>query len=180
VVKNRLIDWGHVPFRTFDVWLKEQGFKELVKKVWTNDVYNGNGLERVKIKLKSLKRDLKLWRVEVFISDKFRRQRILDEIEAIDKCDDDDNLQEDIRLRRIQLLSALRDMFERKTAMIKQKSMADWIAKGDMNSKFFHSRLRWRMLNNDIKGILINGEWCEDPDQVKSEVRNHFEYRFEA
>jgi len=44
VVKNRLIDWGHVPFRMFDVWLKEQGFKELVKKVWTNDVYNGNGL----------------------------------------------------------------------------------------------------------------------------------------
>jgi len=134
----------------------------------------------VKIKFKSLKRELKLWRAEVFISDKVRRQRILDEIEAIDKCDDEDNLQEDIRLRRIQLLSVLRDMFERKTAMIKQKSRVDWIAKRDMNSKFFHSRLRWRRLNNGIKVILINVEWCEDPDQVKSEVRNNFEYRYEA
>ena len=116
----------------------------------------------------------------MFISDKVRRQRILDEIEAIDKCDDEDNLQEDIRLRRIQLLSVLRDMFERKTAMIKQKSRVDWIAKRDMNSKFFHSRLRWRRLNNGIKVILINVEWCEDPDQVKSEVRNNFEYRYEA
>jgi len=49
-----------------------------------------------------------------------------------------------------------------------------------MNSKFFHSRLRWRRLNNGIKGTFINEEWCKDPDQVKIEVRKHFENRFQA
>jgi len=116
----------------------------------------------------------------VFVSEKFERQQILDEIEASDMVDDDDILHENKRVRRILLLSDLSDMLERDTVTIKQKARADWFTKGDMNSKFFHSKLRWRRLNNGIKGIFINGEWCEDPYQVKIEVRKHFENRFQA
>jgi len=42
--------------------------------------------------------------------------------------------------------------------MIKHKSRLQWTEKGDMNSKFFHGRIRWRSLNNEIKGLHINGE----------------------
>jgi len=58
-------------------------------------------------------------------------------------------------------------MSERENAMLRQKSKVQWLEKGDLNSKFFHSKLRWRRLNNDIKGFILDREWCEDPDQVK-------------
>jgi len=180
VVKNRMIDWGPRPFKTFDVWLKDRGFKELVKKAWDVSVHSGNSLERVKNKLKGLKKELKQWRDDVFNSEKVKKQQSIEEIEAIDHCDDDGSLQEDLRVRRIQLLSDLRVMSERENAMIKQKSRVEWIEKGDMNSKFFHSKLRWRRLNNEIKGLQTNGVWCEEPDRVKSEVRKFFDTRFEA
>jgi len=45
-------------------------------------------------------------------------------------------------VRRMQLLSDFRVMSERENAILKQKFRVEWIEKGDMNSKFFHSRLR--------------------------------------
>lgn len=46
--------------------------------------------------------------------------------------------------------------------MLKQKVRVEWLAKGDTNSKFYRVRLRWRLLNNKIKGLPINGgEWSE-------------------
>jgi len=81
--------------------------------------HRSNSLERLKNKLKRLKKEIKSWRGEVFVREKFKRQQILDEIEAIDKGDDDDDiLHKNKRVRRIQLLSVLRDMSERDTEMI--------------------------------------------------------------
>jgi len=51
--------------------------------------------------------------------------------------------------------------------------------KGDMKSKFFHARMRWRSISNEIKGLHINGEWCEEPQKVKDEVQAYFENRFQ-
>jgi len=84
--------------------------------------HRSNSLERLKNKLKRLKKEIKSWRGEVFVREKFKRQQILDEIEAIDKGDDDDDiLHKNKRVRRIQLLSVLRDMSERDTEMIMKK-----------------------------------------------------------
>jgi len=71
-------------------------------------------------------------------------------------------------------------MDERENAMLKQKARVEWLAKGDSNSKFYHTRLRWRLLNNEIKGLLVNGEWCEEPQLVKEEVYKYFANRFTA
>jgi len=48
----------------------------------------------LKNKLKDLKKEIKSWRGEVFVREKFKRQQILDEIEAIGKGYDDDILHE--------------------------------------------------------------------------------------
>ena len=60
VVKNIMIDWGPKPFKTFDVWLKDWGFKEVVKKAWDVGVHTNNCLERVKNKFKGVKELKKL------------------------------------------------------------------------------------------------------------------------
>jgi len=37
-----------------------------------------------------------------------------------------------------------------------------------------------RRLNNEIKGLEIGGQWCEDPVKLKEEIKRYFETRFAA
>jgi len=85
-----------------------------------------------------------------------------------------------MRIKRIQVLGDLRFLLEKENAMLQQKSRIDWLAKGDQNSKFFHSRLRWRRISNDIKGLVLNEKWCDNPEHVKSAMKDHYEIRFAA
>ena len=84
-----------------------------------------------------------------------------------------------MKVRRIQFIRKLKTMSERENVMIKQKVRVEWIERWDTNTKFFHSRLRWRLLNNEIKGLFVNGEWCVERDKVKTEVKKYFENRFQ-
>jgi len=45
------------PFKTFDVWDKTEGFKEVVKNYWVPSMHSCSSLEMAKEKLKRLKRD---------------------------------------------------------------------------------------------------------------------------
>ena len=127
----------------------------------------GNDLERLKVKLKDLKMTLKQWREQVFDKDKAKQQTILEEIENLDKVDDNGELQDEMRIRRTGLMEDLKKLAKKENAMVKQKARAEWLAKGDINSKFYHAKLRWRLLNNEVRGLPINGEWCEEPILIK-------------
>ncbi|XP_071740895.1 uncharacterized protein [Rutidosis leptorrhynchoides] len=61
-----------------------------------------------------------------------------------------------------------------KTNMMKQKSRAKWITEGDENTKFFHASMRRRYNKRNIQGLIINGEWNEDPIDIKNAVANHY------
>ena len=104
VVKNTIKDWGLKPFRTFDVWKHSQGFKEVIRKSWANPISSGNRMVDLKVKLKGLKKELNLWKKEVF-STYTRNKELVAEIERIDRYDDEGNLQEDLRVRRVELLN---------------------------------------------------------------------------
>ena len=65
------------------------------------------------------------------------------------------------------LLSQLRSMEEKEVVMLKQKARVDWLRCGDTNSRFYHSRLRWRRTKNDLVGLSIDGVWCEEVSRVK-------------
>jgi len=40
--------------------------------------------------------------------------------------------------------------------------------------------LKWRRTCNELKGIEIDGLWCEEPQIVKIEAKRYFENRFAA
>ena len=63
-------------------------------------------------------------------------------------------------------------------ALLTQKAMLKWIEHGDTNSKYFHSRIRWRRITNELKRVELNGLVCEDPEKVKQKVRQAFQKRF--
>ncbi|GKB89028.1 RNA-directed DNA polymerase, eukaryota [Tanacetum coccineum] len=50
---------------------------------------------------------------------------------------------------------------------------------GDENSKIFHGIVNRKRANLAVKGIMIDGDWVDDPSRVKDEFRNHFAARFQ-
>ena len=81
---------------------------------------------------------------------------------------------------RCQITKLLLD-FEHKESMdLAQKAKVKWAIEGDENSKYFHGIINKKRRNNAIREILIDGEWVDDPTQVKQEFFNHFASRFDA
>ena len=71
------------------------------------------------MKLKWLKSDPKKWNLEVVNKSKVRKKQVVSEIEDIDKKDDEGPLNEELRVRRLVLLSELKGMKDKEVEMIK-------------------------------------------------------------
>jgi len=180
VVKSVDKDWGPKPFRTIDAWLMERGFGVMVKEKWSSYVIHGNALTGLKEKLKRLKGDLKVWNRVVFGNMENTKKALLKEIETLDCQDCNGALMESERLHRIGLVSKLKETDKKLESLLCQKARASWFKNGDSCSKFFHSTLRWRRLKNEIKGVEVGGQWCEEPPTVRNEAKKMFEKRFKA
>ncbi|GKA87607.1 hypothetical protein Tco_0809371 [Tanacetum coccineum] len=62
--------------------------------------------------------------------------------------------------------------------MLRQKAIIMWDVKGDENSNLFHSQVR-RMNNKcNLRGLMVNGLWCEDPKIIKAEMAKHYKCLF--
>ena len=60
----------------------------------------------------------------------------------------------------------------------KQDNLLKWLKEGDRNSAYFHKLINHRRRHNVIQGLIIDGEWVQDPSRVKTEAFNHFKDRF--
>ena len=70
-------------------------------------------------------------------------------------------------MRHMNLLSEVKLLLHKESAILNQKTRLKWIEQGDTNSKYFHSRIRWRRVKNEIKGVELNRTWCEDLMKIK-------------
>ncbi|GJY48004.1 RNA-directed DNA polymerase, eukaryota [Tanacetum coccineum] len=66
-----------------------------------------------------------------------------------------------------------------KLRIIAQKAKIKWAIEGDENVKFFHGMLNKKRNQSNIRGIMVNGTWVDDPVQVKREFFEHFRGRFD-
>ncbi|GJR69622.1 transposon TX1 [Tanacetum coccineum] len=56
-----------------------------------------------------------------------------------------------------------------KCSMLKQKARVKWDIERDENSKFFHTMIKRRNNKNNIRGLMVDDYWCEDPENIKEE-----------
>nr|GEV05427.1 RNA-directed DNA polymerase, eukaryota [Tanacetum cinerariifolium] len=61
---------------------------------------------------------------------------------------------------------------------IKQKSRVRWVVEGDENTRFFHSILRYNYAAFNLKGVLVDGIWCDSPNDIKDVAVDHYAKRF--
>ena len=76
-------------------------------------------------KLKRVKIEIKHWNKEVVSNAKSRKQQLLVEIEDLDRQDDEGILSEEMRVKRVDLLSQLRSLEEKDIAMLRQKARVE-------------------------------------------------------
>ncbi|GJS27064.1 RNA-directed DNA polymerase, eukaryota [Tanacetum coccineum] len=61
-----------------------------------------------------------------------------------------------------------------------QKARIKWDVEGDENSKFFHNLINKKRRHNSINGIMHEGNWVTDPQQIKEVILNFFKFKFQA
>jgi len=180
VVKCLMKDWGPRPFKSIDAWMMEPTFKEMVRSKWCSYAVRGDNITKFRDKLKSLKADLKVWNREVFGHMETEKKRILKEIEDLDVLDDADRLEDHDRMKRLDLIGQVRLVNKKIESLARQKARSKWFVHWDANSKYYHSVIRWRRLRNEVKGVQVGDQWCEEPQVVRREARALFEERFVA
>ena len=72
---------GPSPFKFENMWLKAEGFKDLIGGWWQGIVVRGSPSYRLALKLKGLKQNLKIWNKEVFGSFERNKAEALQQVE---------------------------------------------------------------------------------------------------
>ncbi|GKA13191.1 RNA-directed DNA polymerase, eukaryota [Tanacetum coccineum] len=152
LLQEVITDYGATPFRLYHSWFSLHGFDLLEIRVWVAD-QKKNQLGRVN--------DLK------------------SKLSNIDKTLDQGGMNDDLLLSRMEYVKQLHDVKTADARDSMQKAKIQWGVEGDENSKFFHGIINRKRANFAVKGIMIDGEWVDEPNRVKDEFRNHFAARFQ-
>nr|GEW26675.1 hypothetical protein [Tanacetum cinerariifolium] len=76
--------------------------------------------------------------------------------------------EEDVK-KRAELISRMCDIDKLKSMKMAQKIKVKWAMDSDENSSFFHGILNTKRNIQNIHGIMVNGNWEQKPDRLKSE-----------
>ena len=134
---------------------------------------------RFKKKLQILKKEIR-----VFVADIKKKQmgcvnELKTKLSDIDTILDQGGVTDDILLARTEYMNLLIDNKAVVARDYIQKAKIKWAVEGDENSKFFHGIVNRKRASLAVKGIMVDGDWVDDPSQVKNEFRDHFASRFQ-
>lgn len=178
VLKPISSDWGPAPFRTLNSWISHPEFKSTVKDIWSSLHFDGWKGFCVKEKLKHLRKGLQQWNKDSFGDFNSKISAVLCSIQSLDlKAESFDLSEDEIKVKKDEFI-LLWDLLKQRERIDCQKARSKWISHGDCNSRYFHSLMRSRKRKNLITGLQHNDSWVEEPNSVKSVIRDHFQESF--
>ncbi|GKD68870.1 RNA-directed DNA polymerase, eukaryota [Tanacetum coccineum] len=172
-------DYGATPFQIYHSWFKLDVFEQMVTSTWNSFILeDGNGMIRFKKKLQMLKKVISVWVADYKRLQSVQIRELKDKLSDIDKLLDQGNVTDEILFSRIEAMKQLQDVNSSDSRDFMQKAKIRWAIEGDENSKFFHGVINRKRANLSVKGVMVEGEWVDDPSRVKDEFRSHFADRF--
>ncbi|PWA44201.1 hypothetical protein CTI12_AA529430 [Artemisia annua] len=137
---------------------------------------DSNGMVQFKKKLQMMKKEIRSW-VAAY---KLRQSGQLNDILAnIAKILDQGGVSDEILFSRMELMKQMHDIKYNVVRDQMQKAKIQWAIEGDENSKFFNGIVNRRRAQLSVKGIMVDGEWVDEPNRVKEEFLSHFASRFQ-
>ncbi|GJS75871.1 putative RNA-directed DNA polymerase [Tanacetum coccineum] len=178
VLKDIDLDFGPKPFCIFDVWLEESDIDQVVLRAWGMNVKSSRRDCVFRDKLKNVEAELKKWSKDRFGSSKekieeYRKEAMKWELEAENKSLNEEEMSIWMEARRLWV-----EKERQRVSMLRQKARVRWDVEGDENTKFFHSFVKRRNNKNNIRGLLVDGVWCEEPNSIKKEMVRHYKTLF--
>jgi len=82
------------------------------------------------------------------------------------------------REERKWLLAKQRRNNHSQEALLQKKAHLRWLKNGDLNTKYFHSVIKWRRIRNGFTRSRDKGQWYNEQGVVKEKVRDFFKERF--
>nr|GEZ31425.1 RNA-directed DNA polymerase, eukaryota [Tanacetum cinerariifolium] len=136
-----------------------------------------NKMVRFKKKLQILKKKIRSWVNDYRKKQSGHLEELRSKLRDIDRSG---GTNDDILQTRLETLKKMHDVNFSNARDFMQKAKIQWAIEGDKNSKFFHGIINRKHANLAIKGVIVDGEWVDDPCRVKEEFRLHFAKRFRA
>ncbi|XP_028059521.1 uncharacterized protein LOC114263216 [Camellia sinensis] len=171
-------NWGPKPFRFLNAWTLHPSFLSVVQKSWLDAQVQGWVGFRVKVKLCSLKAELKRWNSEVFgcVEDQLRKAEA--ELHELDLVAEMGTLDPHEVVRRSEVKNLVWSYRKKLDWIWFQKSRVNWAQNGDRNTRFFHIMASQRQNRNLVDSVVVEGVRVEDPALVKLEVLRFFSKAF--
>ncbi|GJR88484.1 RNA-directed DNA polymerase, eukaryota, reverse transcriptase zinc-binding domain protein [Tanacetum coccineum] len=180
LLRETAYDFGPVPFRFFHHWFELEGFNTFVSETW--NIAPGdtsNGMRNMVGKLKFLKTKIRKWMKDNRCDRKGLSDKLKEELRLVDEVIDKGSGTETVVQKRVEVLNSLRNIDQMHAMDLAQKAKIKWSIEGDENSSFFHGMLNKKRNQMNIRGIMVDGVWKEQPTDVKREFLHHFQNRFD-
>ncbi|GJR33170.1 RNA-directed DNA polymerase, eukaryota [Tanacetum coccineum] len=172
-------DYGPTPFRFFHYWFEMEGFSKIMEDTWKESSSDeSNAMISMMGKLKFLKTKIREWNKTNMLCRKNVKAQCKADLEAVEVIINTGNGNEEIAIKRTELVKNLQYIDKLNSLEIAQKAKVKWAIEGDENSSFFHGMLNKKRNTLSICGIMVDGIWIDDPNLVKRDFLMHFSSRF--
>ncbi|KAJ9701691.1 hypothetical protein PVL29_006878 [Vitis rotundifolia] len=177
LLKGGGLSRGPSPFRFENMWLKTEGFKELLRDWWQGAGGRGRASFRLASKLKAMKEKIKAWNREVFGRLEVNKSSALQQVEFWDRVEDERGL----TVGETELKNEAKENFKKWVLLEethwRQVSRELWLKEGDKNTGFFHRMANAHWRNNSVDRIKINGVEVAEEQEVREGIVNAFQHQ---
>ena len=157
IIEGGGIKRGPVPFRFENMWLKVEGFKDLLRSWWQGMSVSGRASYRLATKLKVIKQNLKVWNKEVFGNLESNKMAALQQVDYWDQVEGERGLTEEELSRRKEVKDDYAKWVRLEEIHWRQLSRELWLREGDRNTGYFHRMANAHRRRQSMDKIKING-----------------------
>ncbi|GKA47598.1 RNA-directed DNA polymerase, eukaryota [Tanacetum coccineum] len=175
------LDYWPTPFCFFHHWFDLDGFDLFVIASWKAiNIQEPNAMLKLVKKLKLLKGQIRLWVKDKKDKAQLLKNSLKKKLAAIDSSLDKGDAASDALEDRLNTMNNLTNLERMESLELAQKAKIKWSIEGDENLKKFHGIINKQRNNLAIRGIIVDGEWIEDPMTVNNKFLAHFRDKFDT